>query len=127
MQDKIYLKNSVKEYHSIDEVLSDLKKHGLFHEIKEWEGLGREPKTIGYILFYTQLMRLLNKEEEHLSNDINVYKMLTINQVCDFLNLSRPTVYKLLSTGDLPYIELLGQKRIQLLEVLKYIQNNNRK
>jgi excisionase family DNA binding protein len=127
MHDKIYLKNSVKEYHSSDEVITELKEYGLLYEIQEWEGLGREPKTKGYILYYTQLMRLLNKEEEHLMNDINIYKMLTINQVCDFLNLSRPTIYKLLSTGNLPYIELFGQKRIQVLEVLKYIQNNIRK
>lgn len=128
LQDKIYLKNSVKEYHATDEVISELKQCGLLHEIIEYKGIiDTDSKSLGYILDYSSLMRFISREDEPLSNDINMYKMLTINQACDLLNLSRPTVYKLLRTDELKHVEILGQKRIQLKDLLNFIQEKTSK
>lgn len=129
MQDEIYLKNSVKKYQSTDEVIKELKQCGLLHEIVEYKGIiDTDSKSLGYILFFTPLMRYVSRDDEPLSNDIfNFFKMLTINQACELLNLSRPTVYKLLRTGDLKHVEILGQKRIQLKDLLNFIQDKTSK
>lgn len=126
--DEIYLKNSIKKYHNISEIVEELKNGGLLHEIIEYvAGYGKGLNSIGYVLYYSLMMRYLEREDEPLINDINVYKLLTINQVCEFLNVSRPTVYKMLNDGDLPFLEILGQKRIQVKDLLSFIQSKTSK
>ena len=126
-ENELYVKNSTKKYNNIEEVVEDLKSNGLLCEISEFTGLGKELESKGYILFYTQLLKYLNRNSEYLTNDINIFKLLTINQVCEFLNVTRPTVYKFLNDGHLEYVEVLGHKRIQLIELLNFIQEKKSK
>lgn len=124
-EDEIYVRNSSKKYNSIDKIIDELKENGLLYVIQHIHGpYPQESESMGYVLFYTQMLRYMNSNDEYLNNDSNKFKLLTINQVCDFLNISRPSVYKLLKDNTIPYLEILGHKRIQLNELLKYIQRN---
>lgn len=38
--------------------------------------------------------------------------LLTINQACVYLNLSRSTLYRLMRSGELGYITVAGRRRI---------------
>lgn len=125
-ENEIFLKNSTKKYKSIDEIVDELRDNGLVFDIIHRHGpMSMDSEDMGCVLLYTQMLRYLNRNDEYLNNDINKFKLLTINQVCEFLNISRPSVYKLLKDHTIPYVEILGHKRIQLNELLKYIQNNN--
>jgi len=126
-ENELYVKNSTKKYNNIEEVVEDLMVNGLLCEISEFTGLGKELESNGFILFYTQLLKYLDRNSEYLSNDVNIFKLLTINQVCEFLNVTRPSVYKLLNDGHLEYVKVLGHKRVQLMELLNFIQEKRSK
>ena len=125
-ENEIFLKNSTKKYKSIDEIVDELRENGLVFDIIHRHGaMSLESEDMGCVLLYTQMLRYMYRNDEYLNNDINKFKLLTINQVCDFLSISRPSVYKLLNDNTIPYIEILGHKRIQVNELLKYIQANS--
>jgi len=122
----IYLKNSSKEFKSVQEVIDELILMNLLHEIIEFTGpFCTEPKSHGYILHYSQIKVLLNNKEDFLNYQINNYKLLTINQACEFLSISRPTLYKLIKDEEIKDIEILGKKRIQVIELMNYISTKN--
>lgn len=53
-------------------------------------------------------------------------EVLTIPQVAARLKVSRNTVYRLISDGDLPVVEVRGKSRISESELQKYIDRNTR-
>lgn len=116
-----YLKNSQKGYNSVDEIIEELKRNSLLLEVQQMsDGLEYRFDFVGYVLLYSQLEILLTGDET-LNNDILRFKLLTINQACDFLQLSRPSVYKLLKENVIPQVEIFGQKRIQMNDLLSFI------
>lgn len=125
---KIYFKHSSKEFHSNDEILDELKRMELLHEIIEFQGAGfAEPISHGFILHFSRIKKLLSGEPEFLENDVLYQKPLTLNQACEFLSISRPTLYKLIENREIRSIEILGKKRIQLFELINYISQNKNK
>jgi excisionase family DNA binding protein len=121
-----YLKNSQKGYDSVDEIIEELKRNNLLFKVQQMsDGLGYKFDFVGYILLYSQLQILLSGDEI-LNNDILRFKLLTINQTCDFLQLSRPTVYKLLKENHIPHIEIFGQKRIQMNDLMSFISEKRK-
>ena len=123
----IYLKNSSKEFKSVQEIIDELISMNLLHEIIEFQGpFCTDPLSHGFILDYSQIKVFLNNEEDFLNYQLNNYKLMTINQTCEFLNISRPTLYKLIRDGEIKYMEILGKKRIQVIEVMNYISNNSK-
>nr|WP_319510197.1 helix-turn-helix domain-containing protein [uncultured Draconibacterium sp.] len=119
-----YLKNSQKGYNSVDEIIEELKRNNLLFEVQQMsDGLGYKFDFVGYILLYSQLQILLSGDES-LNNDILRFKLLTINQTCDFLQLSRPSIYKLLKDGVIPHVEIMGQKRVQMNDLLHFIMKS---
>jgi excisionase family DNA binding protein len=125
---KIYLKHSSKEFHSNDEIIEELKRMELLHEITEFQGVYfTEPKSHGFILHYSRIKKLLSGKPEFIENDVLYEKPMTINQACEFLSISRPTLYRLIEKREINSIEILGKKRIQLLELINYISKNKNK
>lgn len=121
-----YLKNSQKGYNSVDEIIEELKRNNLLFEVQQMsDGLGYKFDFAGYILLYSQL-KILLAGDETLNNDILRFKLLTINQTCDFLQLSRPSVSKLLNENVIPYIKIFGQKRIQMNDLLSFISEKKK-
>ncbi len=121
-----YLKNSQKGYNSVDEIIDELKRNNLLFEVQQMsDGLGYKFDFAGYILLYSQL-KILLAGDETLNNDILRFKLLTINQTCDFLQLSRPSVSKLLNENVIPHIKIFGQKRIQMNDLLSFISEKKK-
>jgi excisionase family DNA binding protein len=115
---KYYLKGSSKLYADINELFADLQKWELLYVIKD-----RDRKVTGYVFNETRYKQRFDTYGA-LDNDVSVYKILTINQVCEFLSVSRPTVYKLIRDGELPTVNFIGQKRIQMKVLLQYINDH---
>lgn len=53
-------------------------------------------------------------------------EVLTIPQVADRLKVSRNTVYRLISDGALPVVEVRGKSRVAESDLQKYIDRNTR-
>jgi excisionase family DNA binding protein len=117
---KYYLKGSNKLYSDINELFADLQKWELLFIIKD---RGPNPNVRGYVFNETKYKQRFDTYGT-LDNDVSVYKILTINQVCEFLSVSRPTVYKLIRDGKLPTVNFIGQKRIQMKVLLKFINDH---
>nr|WP_319571268.1 helix-turn-helix domain-containing protein [uncultured Draconibacterium sp.] len=116
-----YIKNSHRVYDSMDGIIDELKQNNLLFEIQRMFEKGIcSFDFAGYVLLHTQLVKLL-AGDENLNNDILRFKLLTVNQTCDFLQLSRPSVYKLLKDGVIPHVEIIGQKRVQMNDLLHFI------
>ena len=128
MPTKIYFKHSSKEFHCNDEIFEELKRMELLHEIIEFQGVYfTEPKSHGFILHYSRIKKLLSGKPEFIENDVLYEKPMTLNQACEFLSISRPTLYKLIEKREIKSIEILGKKRIQFFELINYISQNNSK
>jgi excisionase family DNA binding protein len=120
--DVLYLKTSSKEFTKVDDIINELKRLGLLYEITEFNSaFYTQPQIIGYILNYSQIKMFMAGEEDFLNNQIYINKLLTINQACEFLNITRPTLYKLIKNNEIKPLELFGKKRIQVVEILNYI------
>lgn len=48
----------------------------------------------------------------------------TVNEVAEFLGVSRSKVYTLMDEGDLPYVKLGKTRRVVWDDVLKLIEQN---
>jgi len=53
--------------------------------------------------------------------------LLTIQDVCKVLRLTKPSVYKLFDLGQLPYYTILSQKKVRNSDLLKFIESNRGK
>jgi excisionase family DNA binding protein len=40
--------------------------------------------------------------------------------------VTRPTLYKLIREKEIPYVQILSQRRIQLKDILDYIEENKK-
>lgn len=59
--------------------------------------------------------------------DILQHRLLTINEVCEVLNVTRPTVYKLFEDGSLSYYEILSQRKVKYSDLLKFLELKKQK
>jgi excisionase family DNA binding protein len=123
---RLVLKNSSVDFHTEEDIIEELKEQGyIFHfkrEIKPWLS---DVKDVGFIFLYTKLKKDIKQQDifaETLKND----RLLTINQVAEFLSISRATVYNKIKEGALPVVDLFGQKRIQLKDLLDYINSKKK-
>jgi excisionase family DNA binding protein len=49
-------------------------------------------------------------------------RLLTLNQAAAFLNLSRSKVYRLMGSGDLPFVKLGKSRRVSMSALLTLIE-----
>lgn len=123
----IYLKNSSKEFKSVEEVITDLKRHQLLYEIYEESQYESTPSLLGYALHITQINRIMNNEEDIFNYSIDLIRLLSISQTCEVLNISRPTLYKLFKTSEIIPVEIFGKKRIQVSEIINFISKQKKR
>ncbi len=92
-------------------------------------GISDDPKFFlypkEYLLQWTKLKKFIDKYET-TSVEIEKYGLISINTACKMLDVTRPTIYKILNEKKVPYVEILSQKRIQLKDLLDYIEENKR-
>lgn len=53
--------------------------------------------------------------------------LLTIQDVCKILRLTKPSIYKLFDSGQLPYYTILSQKKVRNSDLLKFIEQSKGK
>lgn len=51
-------------------------------------------------------------------------RLATINEACEYLGCSRPTIYGLIRQGKLSYVQILSQKKIPWEDLEGYIDTN---
>lgn len=51
-------------------------------------------------------------------------KLLKVEQVCKILTLSAPSVYRLLESGEIPYVKMGRTRRIKEEDVRAYLEKN---
>lgn len=62
------------------------------------------------------------------SNMADQYKLISINDACKFLGLTRPSVYKLIRDNEFPVVQIFDKtKRIQMRDLLLYIERKKHK
>jgi excisionase family DNA binding protein len=92
-------------------------------------GLADNPDDITFpntlILLWTKLKYHL-EQNDVLSFEQEKYRLISINKACEMLEVTRPTLYKLINENKIPFVEVLSQKRIQLKDLLDYIDNNKK-
>jgi excisionase family DNA binding protein len=92
-------------------------------------GMTDDPKDLffpkEYLLLWTKLQRFLS-ESDTLSFEQEKYRLITINTACKMLDVTRPTLYKLLNEKKIPFVQILSQRRIQLKNLLDYIEENKK-
>jgi excisionase family DNA binding protein len=105
---------------------------GIINPLREMEfviGLTDNPDRIiypdHYILLWTKIRKFIEKFDT-LTIEQEKYALITINQACKMLNVTRPTVYKIINENKIPFVEILSQKRIQLKDLLDYIDANKK-
>jgi excisionase family DNA binding protein len=82
--------------------------------------------TKKYILYWTKLQNFLQTNDT-LNCDHKLLSLLSINQACEFLAVTRPTLYKILKEEDIPTVEVLSQKKIQLKDLVDYIEKKKKR
>lgn len=87
------------------------------HDADHWN----YPKE--YILLWTKLKDFI-KNNDSLSVELEKYSLVSINSACKMLDISRPSMYKIINEKKIPVVEILSQKRIQLKDLLNYIKEN---
>jgi excisionase family DNA binding protein len=54
-------------------------------------------------------------------------RLLTINEICKILSLTKPSVYRLFNTGKLEYFEILSQRKVKLSDLNRFIKSSKKK
>jgi excisionase family DNA binding protein len=57
-----------------------------------------------------------------ITSDIHQHRLLTINQVCEILGVTRPTVYNFFEDGSLPYYNILSQRKVRHTDLMNFIE-----
>ncbi|MBN1971509.1 MAG: helix-turn-helix domain-containing protein [Candidatus Delongbacteria bacterium] len=61
------------------------------------------------------------------STSTEQFKLISINEACKFLGLTRPSVYKLINDNEIPVVQIFDKtKRIQVRDLLKYIESKKK-
>ncbi len=81
------------------------------------------PKRL--ILNWTKLKQFIEVSDS-LKDDQSKYALISINEACKFMEVTRPTLYKIIRDGKIPTVQILSQKRIQLKDLLEYIERNKK-
>ena len=126
---QVFFKKSNNPYDSFESIYRELIKNELLFELKKgvakFKSKSGYTKT-GYILWWSKLESII-KNSEHIKWNLEAGKLLSINQTCELLNVTRPTLYKLLKNGSLAYVQFMNQKRIQVMDILNFIDLNKNK
>ena len=64
---------------------------------------------------------------ELVTADIYQHRLLTINQVCEILGVTRRTAYKFFEDGSLTYYEILSQRKVRYSDLLKFLELKKQK
>ncbi len=122
--------------YSVDEFLGLLKKHQILKEkfrivIGQLQSFSIENKTWEKIPdgFEFDLDRFNHlKTGKSIYGENHNYKLLSIEDACKMLNISRPTLYKLINSEDIPLVKIGNDiSKIQMIDILNFIRRSKKK
>ena len=61
--------------------------------------------------------------ESTIAPDDQLGGMITIADVCEYLSISRPTVYRLIESGKIRAVKICGQRRVPRVDVLNLVSD----
>jgi excisionase family DNA binding protein len=104
-------------------VIQELRKHEIII------GITNNPENFAYpekyALHWSRLQKILSASDNLLIEQ-EKYSLISINTACKILGVTRPTVYKIINDNKIPYVDILSQKRIQLSDLLDFIEQNKK-
>lgn len=129
---KIYIMHSINSYQclnqdlkSVTEVINLLKSYQLLDEVYTYtyDFSKPLPKQFSHYIFHESKYNHF-KTNTGINQDINSYRMLSINEVCKTLSITRPTAYLLINSKAIPSYRINNQYKIRLVDLLDYISQN---
>jgi excisionase family DNA binding protein len=105
-------------------IIEELRKKGFVYGLTEDVNNLFMPEK--YVLLWTKLKSFVDTNQTLTVEQSNL-SLLTINNACKFLGVTRPTLYKILRENQIPTVEVLSQKRIQLKDLLDFIDSNKKR
>lgn len=104
-------------------IIEKLKEYGFI------QGLASKPEKYKfpdqYVLHWSKFKKFL-KENDTLIIEQGRFRLLSINDACEILGVTRPTLYKLVNEHELPIIQIFSQKKIQLKDLVDYMDKNKK-
>jgi excisionase family DNA binding protein len=104
-------------------IVGNLREKGFITGIADDPSDWFMPKE--YLLHWSTLKKFI-ADSDILSFEQEKYGLISINKACKMLDVTRPTLYKLIREKEIPYVQILSQRRIQLKDILDYIEENKK-
>ena len=108
-------------------VFFDLQRYGYAAIVNSKETFEKTFDREKYILMWSKIEEAINKNL-FPSTDLENYRLLSVNEACKMLGLTRPSVYKLIKQNEIPVVQIFDKtKKIQLKDLLKFIEQKKQK
>jgi len=104
-------------------IVMDLRQYGFVIGLTDNPDNHFFPET--YILLWSKFLKHL-EQSDNLTFEQERYQLISINKACELMDVTRPTIYKLIRENKIPFVEVLSQKRIQLKDLLDYIDKSKK-
>lgn len=115
------------KFSSEDDLIDWLKKHSIIDLVYKYEELttgklnifDSYSYSIEYVILNTNNLESIEKDS--FSNSVD--RLLSIKEVCEILGLTKPSIYKLFSTNQLEYFEILSQRKVKLSDLNRFLDS----
>lgn len=65
----------------------------------------------------------MRKDEERQGQE-QLPELMRVKDVCEALGISGPSVYRIMESGEIPYVKMGRSRRVKKEDVLAYIDRN---
>lgn len=121
------------KFSSEDDLIDWLKKHSIIDLIYKFEELttgkldafDSYSYSIFYVILNTDYLESIGSES--FSNSDLPDRLLNLKEVGQILGLTKPSIYKLFSTNQLDYFEILSQRKVKQSELIRFIESKRAK
>lgn len=81
---------------------------------------------VEYIILNESYLKSI-QSNKFINQEININRLLSLNEVCQYLSLTKPSIYKLFNEGLLNYYTILSQRKVKLKDLMEYINTTKSK
>lgn len=107
-------------------IYSTLKRNGYAYQLESKETFKKTFERQKQVLLWSRIQTDV-KNNIFPSQTLDQFKLISINEACKFLELTRPSVYKLINENEIPVVQIFDKtKRIQLKDLLNYIESKKK-
>ncbi len=107
-------------------VFVSLEKYGYAYRFESKETRQKTFEWEKQVLLWSRIQEDV-KLNVFPSTSTDQFRLISINEACKFLGLTRPSVYKLINDNEIPVVQIFDKtKRIQVRDLLKYIESKKK-